>query len=255
MTTTKKKKVVHGQHKTTAVKKGKKGRRKKARRTASGPADPPKPANASYRTLNTDPKHGREFEYQWQAGGCFNQSCTQRHITIISPANWAAQHVRIVTIPELPILRGLKLHVAVQPQFLGWFKAIVAKGLKSKITSYDGSFVPRTLTNKPSVRSNHAFGSAIDLNAKYNGYGQPQAPRGSTGSVAEIADFCADFGLYWGGWYSGNKDAMHFEAVRVLEAAELAAACQKHGVNSSTLPTSGFDPANVPIPKPRPPGL
>ena len=247
MTTTHRK-TTHGRHTTKAVASGRHGRRKVAKRAPPGPSDPSKPAAAHYVPINKDPRHGAEFEYSWTAGGCFNPECTQRRITILSPSNWEGNHLVTVRIPEIAVLRAIKLHRAVAPQFTAFFKAAVAKGLAGKVLTYDGSFVARTLTAKPSVRSNHAFGSAIDINAKWNGWGQPQAPRGSHGSVAELADFCVDFGLYWGGWYSGRKDAMHFEAVKVLEAAELNAACTKHGVNMSGLPSTSAPPTTLPTP-------
>lgn len=250
------KKTTHGKHKTTHVVHGKAGRRKVAHRPAPKPADPPKPANAQYITLDKDPKYGAEFRYTWVAGACFNATCTQRHIAIRSPANWSGTYIVAAPVPEIPVLRAMRFHKRIAPQFQAFFKAAAAKGLGGKVLSFGGTFVPRTLTKKPTVRSNHALGTAIDINAEWNPYGGSIAPRGSKGSVCELADFCADFGLYWGGWYGGNKDGMHFEAVRVLEAAELATVCAKHGVNVASLASGNVaTPAKVPLPPPRPPGI
>ena len=90
MTAATAKKTTHGRHKTTHVVHGKAGRRRAAHRPAPGPSDPPKPANANYVPINRDPRHGAEFEYQWSPGACFNPQCTQRHIAIRSPPNWAS---------------------------------------------------------------------------------------------------------------------------------------------------------------------
>ncbi|MBT9555373.1 MAG: M15 family metallopeptidase [Myxococcales bacterium] len=191
--------------------------------------DPAKPSGIEYKTLDKDPTYGAEFDYDWTAGGCFNTACTQKHITITT-AKWEATYIKALAVEGIPNLTSVKLHKRVVPQFKAFFKAIVKKGLTGNVTSYAGAFTKRTITNKDTVRSNHALGTAIDINAPENAYGTKGADRGAKGSVRELADFCADFGLYWGGWYSKSKDLMHFEAVKILEGAALRAACEKHGV-------------------------
>lgn len=253
------KRTTHGRNRTTRVTNPRRGRRRRAARPPVQ-VDPPKPANAVYRSLDRDPTYGSEFTYQWTAGGCFNPQCTQRHATITSPANWTGTYIVTVRVPEIPKLGTMRFHKRIAPQFEAFFKAGAAKGLAGKIINNAGTFVARTLTNSQSKLSNHALGTAIDVNSAQNGYGAPPAARGTNGSLSEYADFCTDFGLYWGGWYSRNKDAMHFEAVKVLSAAELQAACTKHGVNYSSLgqsPTAAATTpatAPVPVPRPRPPG-
>lgn len=69
----------------------------------------------------------------------------------------------------------------------------------------------RKNVNNPSVWSNHASGTAIDLNA-------PNHPNGAKGtftgsqvsSIRAILAFCGDV-IYWGGDYRGTTDEMHFE--------------------------------------------
>lgn len=263
MAAAKRKKTTHGKHRTTSVKGARKGRRKKAK-VASYTADPAKPANAVYKTLDKDPTYGSEFVYSWSVGGCFNKQCTQRHATITTPG-WTEKYIVTFKIPEVPKLGTLRLHKRIAPQFEAFFKAGAAKGHASKIVNNAGTFVPRTITGNQSKLSNHALGTAIDVSSEQNGYNQPQAARGTHGSLCEHADFCVDFGLYWGGWYERKKDAMHFEAVKVLTAAELQAACTKHGVNYASLsqsptgspggPAAPAAPAAPPIPPQRPPGL
>lgn len=251
----KKKKTTHGKHRTGSVKGNRKGRRKKAARPAVA-VDPAKPANAVYKTLDKDPTYGAEFKFDWTVGGCFNTSCTQRHANITT-AGWKEKYIVSVKVPGIPNLGAMRLHKRIAPQFEAFFKAAIAKGLANKVVNYQGAFTARTITNNQSRLSNHALGTAIDINTEQNGYGAQPAARGAHGSLSEFADYCVDFGLYWGGWYERNKDAMHFEAVKVLTAAELQAACTKHGVAYSSL---SFTPdglpggANVPIPQPRPTG-
>lgn len=57
--------------------------------------------------------------------------------------------------------------------------------------------------------SNHASGTAIDLNATKH-------PLGASGTFtkaqeAKIRELCKTFGLRWGGDYEVRKDEMHFE--------------------------------------------
>jgi hypothetical protein len=222
-------KVTHGKHKAKPVKAGRPGRRKKAARPPVV-VDPAKPANAVYRSLDKDPVYAAEFTYAWTAGGCFNAACTQRHATITSPVDWVDKNIVSVKVAAIPKLGTMKFHKRIAPQFEAFFKAGAAKGLAGHIINNAGTFVARTITKNAARLSNHALGTAIDLSSEQNGYGAPPAARGAKGSLCEFADFCTDFGLYWGGWYSRSKDAMHFEAVKVLSAAELAAACTKHGV-------------------------
>lgn len=65
--------------------------------------------------------------------------------------------------------------------------------------------------------SNHASGTAIDLNA-------PKHALGKVGTVpankrAAISQKAASLGLRWGGDYTGRKDEMHFEVVVSLATA------------------------------------
>lgn len=69
----------------------------------------------------------------------------------------------------------------------------------------------RMNVNNPSVWSNHASGTAIDLNAVLH-------PNGASGtftssqvsSIRAILAFCGNV-VYWGGDYRGTVDGMHFE--------------------------------------------
>jgi hypothetical protein len=74
--------------------------------------------------------------------------------------------------------------------------------------------------------SNHASGTAIDLNA-------PKHPLGAVGTVpaskrAAIAAKASSLGLRWGGTYSGRKDEMHAEVIVTRERMrQIVAALQK----------------------------
>jgi hypothetical protein len=76
-----------------------------------------------------------------------------------------------------------------------------------------GGFENRNNVNNPSVPSFHAYGLAMDVNAPWNpngvsGYGragQYIIPSGPAHSLA------AQYGMLWGGDFSGTPDPMHFE--------------------------------------------
>ena len=87
------------------------------------------------------------------------------------------------------------------------FNAEVETLIKGQCGGYDY----RPNVNNPSVWSNHASGTAIDLNwSKHpNGVkGTYTAPQ--TAAVRKILDFC-DGVVYWGEDYRGTVDGMHFE--------------------------------------------
>lgn len=69
----------------------------------------------------------------------------------------------------------------------------------------------RKNVNNPSVWSNHASGTAIDLNAVLHPNGAKGTFTGSqVASIRSILSFCGDV-VYWGGDYRGTTDEMHFE--------------------------------------------
>ncbi len=92
-----------------------------------------------------------------------------------------------------------------------------------------GAGTPRWCSRIVIPVARHAHGTAIDVNAAYNRIKKVPALRGTGGSVRELADLCADFGIVRGGWYGKRKDGMHFECVTLQTEAQLRAACTKHG--------------------------
>ena len=91
--------------------------------------------------------------------------------------------------------------------FAGRFNAEV----EALIPSQCGGYEYRRNVNNPSVWSNHASGTAIDLNWDEH----PNGSKGTfdSGQVSAIRNILAYTGdvVYWGGDYSGTTDEMHFE--------------------------------------------
>ena len=229
------------QHKTT--KKGTGSAQRKTVTPKVEPPDPPKPASLSYSTLDKDATHGASFRFEWKLGSAINAKAKQYHVTITTKG-WESDHIVRISVPEVSVVSGQRLHRLIAPQFVGFYKAAAKKGLGSHFVSHEGAFFPRTITGNTGKLSNHALGTAVDLNGATNPYGAAPAARGKTGSLRELADFCADFGLYWGGWYAKHKDGMHFEAVSVLDETKLRAACKTHGVT--------YDDIQLPKPPEKP---
>ena len=61
------------------------------------------------------------------------------------------------------------------------------------------SFVARFVRGSRTVLSNHAFGSAFDINEKYNSLGSRPTLVGEKGSLRELVPIANRWGFYWGG--------------------------------------------------------
>lgn len=151
---------------------------------------------------------------------------------IVVPTQW--RHRNIVAIPlhtKDGKLHTVYVHVHAAPVFAKFLAAI--DGMPE---TYDGSWVPRL---KRGVKlpaagsgtdaygpllSNHARGTAIDLNAKWLPMGAQPAPEALTRQTLlndiakvfrvpmETSGHVWDAGLVWGGeWRDKSHDPMHFE--------------------------------------------
>lgn len=146
------------------------------------------------------------FRYQPTGGG---------NIRILG--SWAAENIVRVRIKQLAGIEGcnkdgiILFHRYGVEQVEGFFDTVERRGLQNRILTWGGSYVPRFIRGSNSVLSNHAFGSAFDINAAWNGLGKIPAAAGQKGSVIELVSIANDFGFFWGGHYSSRLDGMHFE--------------------------------------------
>ena len=90
-----------------------------------------------------------------------------------------------------------------QPALTQAIKNVVQRGLVHELKTFDGCFEIRAVRGYTTDLSTHAFGLAIDLNARTNPLGGP-----STQDPQLVACF-TDAGLVWGGKFS-RKDPMHY---------------------------------------------
>ena len=90
-----------------------------------------------------------------------------------------------------------------------------AAGLLDKIMTFEGGYAARfirgTQSRSPRPLSNHAWGTAFDINAPWNGFGNEPTLVGQAGCVRELVTIANNNGFFWGGHFNGHKDGMHFE--------------------------------------------
>lgn len=143
--------------------------------------------------------------------------------------DWEARSIVPVKVPQLAgvpvgsvVSKGwVRFHDKAVPQLLALFEAWERAGLIGRILTYDGAYNPRFVRGSRTVLSNHAWGTALDLNAQWNGLGARPAQIGQKGCLMELVPLAERFGFYWGGNFT-RRDGMHFEVARLLSADELA---------------------------------
>lgn len=127
-------------------------------------------------------------------------------------SSWESQNLKFCEIPDAFTcfgkkngVRGFTCHRLLVPVFQSVFKEIAARGLESKIYSFDGCYNPRKITGGTAM-SFHGWAIALDINYEGNTYGDatPAMDR-------EVVKIFKAHNYRWGGDYSGNKDGMHFE--------------------------------------------
>jgi hypothetical protein len=81
------------------------------------------------------------------------------------------------------------------------------------VDDYSSAYAYRMNVNNPSVWSNHASGTAMDLNFDQHPNGVAVSRTFSSGQVSKIRSILDDCNgvMFWGGDYTGTVDAMHFE--------------------------------------------
>jgi peptidoglycan hydrolase-like protein with peptidoglycan-binding domain len=99
-----------------------------------------------------------------------------------------------------------KASTALNKLFSDW----QAAGLIDQILTWDGSYVPRFVRGSRTVLSNHAFGTAFDINADWNRRGVEPAWPGEKGCLFDLVPIAHKNGFYWGGHFD-TRDGMHFE--------------------------------------------
>jgi len=137
---------------------------------------------------------------------------------IVITDDWESKNIRTVSIPQLTPIKGnerVRFHKLGADQLVALWREWETAGLISKVITWDGSFVPRYVRGSTKTLSNHAFGSAFDINAAWNNIGTLPALTTQKGTVRALVSIANKYGFYWGGHFT-RKDGMHFEIARLL---------------------------------------
>lgn len=176
----------------------------------AGPSWPPRPTNlAPLSKAEREARFGR-FAFVSAPGADPD--------TIRITDGWEAQNIVTVTVPQLkhighPLTAGhVQIHRKLRDDFLALWQAWEDAGLLDRVLAWDGSFVPRFQRGSRTALSNHAWGTAFDLNAATNALGATPALVGQTGCVRELVEIANAHGFFWGGHFQTRADGMHFEA-------------------------------------------
>jgi hypothetical protein len=130
--------------------------------------------------------------------------------------NWQKDNIVSVPLPQLHKALGgrtpqaVPFHRLAAAQLQGLWKEWESAKLLDRVLTYEGSYVPRFVRGSRTTLSNHAFGSAFDINFKWNGLGKRPALVGEKGCVRELVQIAHRWGFYWGGHFT-RLDGMHFE--------------------------------------------
>lgn len=134
--------------------------------------------------------------------------------------NWVQQNIVTATIPQLKTITGndkVPFHRICAGQLEKLWKDWQAAGLLHLLITYHGSYVARFVRGRAAqgILSNHAFGSAFDVNFAWNKLGAVPALADQKGSVRELVSIAHENGFYWGGHFE-RLDGMHFEVAKIL---------------------------------------
>lgn len=134
-------------------------------------------------------------------------------------SDWLASNLIDIAVPQLKKLvppdGKVRINKIAASALKEAFAEVEARGLMSRVLTWDGTFSPR-LTGSSGVGrlSIHACGIAFDINARWNGFGALPAAAGTEGSVAELVPIFEKHGFEWAGRRSiRQREGMHFEFI------------------------------------------
>jgi D-alanyl-D-alanine carboxypeptidase/Putative peptidoglycan binding domain len=132
---------------------------------------------------------------------------------IIITNNWDKENIVKVLIPQLTKIKGSEnvyFHKKAKNQLIKLWDDWEKNNLLHHILTWDGSYNPRLIRGSKTNLSNHAFGTAFDINYSWNKLGTVPALVGQKGCVRELVEIANQNGFYWGGHFT-RRDGMHFE--------------------------------------------
>ena len=138
--------------------------------------------------------------------------------------DWRKNNIITLDIPQLkgvsmwgkPKTSGnIYFHKKAAEQMKALWAEWEKEGLMPLVKTWNGTYAPRFIRGSKTVLSNHAYGTAFDINVEWNGLSKRPALVGEKGSVRELVPIANKYGFYWGGHFS-RKDGMHFEIAKLL---------------------------------------
>lgn len=135
--------------------------------------------------------------------------------------DWQKDNISTIEVPQLrnvkyaPGNQKIAWNMKAMGQLLGLFAAWEKAGLMPLVLTWGGSWNPRFIRGSKTSLSNHAWGTAFDINVPWNGLGVRPALVGQMGSVRELVPLANEHGFYWGGHFKGRPDGMHFEVAEL----------------------------------------
>ncbi|PNG26721.1 transglycosylase SLT domain-containing protein [Methylocella silvestris] len=142
------------------------------------------------------------------------------HIRVTN--DWAARNIVTVAIPLRSVLGKpgplkMQFHRLAAAQLTALWLEWEKQGLLDEVLTFDGAYNPRFIRGSTTTLSNHAFGTAFDINARFNPLKARPALKGQRGSVRDLVPIANKFGFYWGGHFRSRPDGMHFEVAQLLD--------------------------------------
>lgn len=130
--------------------------------------------------------------------------------------DWAQRNIRRTIVNVQGKTFGVDFHAAAIDQLHDLFTAWDSAGLMDRVLTWDGSWSPRFIRGSRTVLSNHAYGTAFDINVQWNTMGTTPAHIGQKGSVRELVQLANEHGFWWGGHFHDRLDGQHFEISRLI---------------------------------------
>jgi hypothetical protein len=140
---------------------------------------------------------------------------------IVIRGSWEAENITYVSIPQVKGVPGgmggsIMFNKKAASQLKNLCTAWEECGFLSKVLNVWGYVARYQRNSKHGAISNHAFGTAFDINTDQNKLGHPPAPLGEYGCVREMVEVAHKFGFYWGGHFGLRQDGMHFEVAKII---------------------------------------
>lgn len=145
------------------------------------------------------------------------------YVTITN--NFIKENIITIDLPQLakikkPESTKVRCHRLAAPYIIQLWQDWENAGLLNLIENFGGCLVTRTVrrlkksSGPTNTLSNHAWGTAFDINTLSNARGKIPPIRGQKGCLRELVPYAYKLGFWWGGYFT-TPDGMHFELSKV----------------------------------------